>query len=81
MLHMLTRAPAGFVAPCLPITIPRPPTGPLWIREIKHDRLSPFLYAFDLLAADGEDLRREPLEIRKATLASLLRKPPTGIAL
>jgi ATP-dependent DNA ligase len=145
---MLTRAPAGFVAPCLPITIPRPPTGPLWIREIKHDgyRLMAwrdgddvrlytrrgndwsdrypavaaalralkvgsclidgelvvsddagvssferlrlrrhdhvaFLYAFDLLAADGEDLRREPLEIRKATLASLLRKPPSGIAL
>jgi bifunctional non-homologous end joining protein LigD len=40
-----------------------------------------FLYAFDLLALDGEDLRREPLETRKTTLASLLRKPPLGIAL
>ena len=33
-----------------------------------------FLYAFDLLELDGTDLRREPLEVRKATLASILRK-------
>jgi bifunctional non-homologous end joining protein LigD len=39
------------------------------------------LYAFDLLKLDGQDLRREPLETRKATLSSLLRKPPAGIAL
>jgi bifunctional non-homologous end joining protein LigD len=32
-----------------------------------------FLFAFDLLELDGEDLRREPFETRKATLASLLR--------
>ncbi len=32
-----------------------------------------FLYAFDLLEFDGTDLRREPFETRKATLASLLR--------
>jgi bifunctional non-homologous end joining protein LigD len=32
-----------------------------------------FLFAFDLLELDGEDLRREPFERRKATLASLLR--------
>jgi bifunctional non-homologous end joining protein LigD len=31
------------------------------------------LIAFDLLELDGTDLRREPLEVRKATLASLLR--------
>src|SRR5258708_7634373 len=117
--------PAGFIAPCLPTPIPRPPSGPLWVHEIKHDgyrmmawregndvglytrrghdwserypavvgalrvlrvgsclidgelvvcdaagvssfeRLrsrqhdpSAFLYAFDLLALDGQDLRR-----------------------
>jgi ATP-dependent DNA ligase len=33
-----------------------------------------FLYAFDLLELDGQDLRHEPLETRKATLASLLRR-------
>jgi ATP-dependent DNA ligase len=32
------------------------------------------LYAFDLLELDGTDLRREPIEVRKATLASILRK-------
>jgi bifunctional non-homologous end joining protein LigD len=30
------------------------------------------LYAFDLVALDGNDLRRLPIETRKATLASLL---------
>ena len=50
------------------------------LRSREHDSVA-FLYAFDLLALDGQDLRREPLETRKATLASLLRKGPIGIAL
>src|SRR5262245_38975987 len=29
-----------------------------------------FLFTFDLLELNGDDLRREPLEVRKATLAS-----------
>jgi ATP-dependent DNA ligase len=29
-----------------------------------------FMFAFDLRELDGADLRRKPLEIRKATLAS-----------
>jgi hypothetical protein len=29
-----------------------------------------FLYAFDLIELNGDDLRRDPLEVRKATLAS-----------
>ena len=40
-----------------------------------------FLYAFDLLELDGIDLRREPWETRRATLASLLRKAADGIRL
>jgi ATP-dependent DNA ligase len=28
--------PAGSIAPCLPTT-PAPPSGPLWLHEIKHD--------------------------------------------
>src|SRR5262252_5184190 len=39
------------------------------------------LFAFDLLELDGRDLRREPLEVRKATLASVLRKAATGLQL
>jgi ATP-dependent DNA ligase len=41
----------------------------------------PFLYAFDLLALDGEDLRREPWEIRRAMLTRLLRKAGPGVRL
>jgi ATP-dependent DNA ligase len=37
------------------------------------------LYAFDLLELDGEDWRQRPLEERKARLAELLAKAPTGI--
>ena len=29
--------------------------------------------AFDLLELNGADLRREPIEVRQATLASILR--------
>jgi ATP-dependent DNA ligase len=31
-----------------------------------------FLYAFDLLELNCADLRRDPIEVRKATLASML---------
>ena len=140
--------PLGFVPPCLPIKAPRPPTGKLWLHEIKHDgfrvvarkdgdrvRLysrsgndlthrfplivdavvglrsrsvildgeavacdengisnfdwlrhrhhegSVFLYACDLIELNGDDLRREPLEVRTATLASLLTKARPGARL
>jgi hypothetical protein len=43
--------------------------------------LSAVLCAFDLLELDGEDLRRLPIEARKAGLVQLLRKPSSGIAL
>jgi hypothetical protein len=40
----------------------------------RRNEASAFLFAFDLLELDGTDLRREPIEVRKATLASILRK-------
>ena len=40
-----------------------------------------FLYAFDLLELDGTDMRQEPIEVRKATLASILRKSRLGVRL
>src|SRR5215468_11191423 len=134
---------SGFIEPCLPSSAERPPAGPDWVHEIKHDgyrlmarrdptgirlltrnghdwaprypliveavdrlkvrsclvdgeavacdenglvvfqrlRRKPtgkhvFLYAFDLLELDGQDLRRE-----QATLASLLRGSGAGIRL
>ena len=44
----------------------------------RHDR-EVILYAFDLIELNGDDLRREPLEVRKATLTSLLTKTRAGI--
>ena len=139
---------SDFIEPCLPTRAERPPSGPGWVHEIKHDgfrlvvRRDPagvrlltrrgndwtdrfpliaaaagalkvrsclldgeavacggdgmpsfdrlryrradgavFLFAFDLLELDGRDLRREPLEVRKATLASVLRKAGPGLQL
>ena len=142
---LLRTLPAGFIAPCLPMKAPRPPSGPLWLHEVKHDgfrviarkdgervrlysrpgndltkrfpliveamaRLpSPctidgeavacddngvasfnllihrkrddhvFLYVFDLIEVDGEDLRREPLEQRKIELRRLLADTEPGL--
>ena len=42
------------------------------LRHRSHDP-EVFLVAFDLLELNGDDLRREPLEVCKQTLASLLR--------
>jgi ATP-dependent DNA ligase len=48
------------------------------IRYRRHDA-SVFLYAFDLIELDGDDLRRDPLAVRKATLASLLARAALGL--
>ena len=138
--------PLGFIPPCLPTKAAHPPSGELWLHEIKHDgfriiarkdgsrvrlysrpdndltgrfpliveaitalrsrsvildgeavaldddgrsnfdRLrhrrhddAVLLYAFDLIELNGDDLRCDPLEVRKATLASLLRGARAGI--
>jgi ATP-dependent DNA ligase len=34
---VIVRRPSGFVEPCLPSKVARPPSGPLWVHEIKHD--------------------------------------------
>jgi bifunctional non-homologous end joining protein LigD len=40
-----------------------------------------FLFAFDLLELNGQDLRREPLEVRKRQLTTLLRNGLVGLQL
>jgi len=148
-MGMFQRAlPNGFIVPCLPTKADSPPSGSVWLHEIKHDgfrlvarkdgdhvRLysrtgnslterfplivqallglrswsciidgeavccddkgmpsfnllryrrhdgSVFLYAFDLIELNGDDLRREPLEVRKATLASVVAKSAPGVRL
>ncbi len=137
--------PTGFIEPCIPTPADKPPTGAVWVHEIKHDgyrlivcrrggrvrlftrsgydwtdryqlitsaaaelacdatidgeavvcdddgiadfeRLHSrlyngraFLWAFDLLQLDGEDLRPRPLWERKAALRRLLRPARHGI--
>ena len=34
---MIARLPSGFIAPCLPSKATKPPTGTMWVHEIKHD--------------------------------------------
>jgi bifunctional non-homologous end joining protein LigD len=49
------------------------------LRSRKHDE-EVQLYAFDIMALDGEDLRPLPLSLRKTNLARLLsRRRPDGI--
>jgi ATP-dependent DNA ligase len=45
----------------------------------RHHDASVFLYAFDLIELNGDDLRRDPLSVRKATLASLLARAAPGL--
>jgi bifunctional non-homologous end joining protein LigD len=47
----------------------------------RDERRRAFLYAFDLLELDGQDLRREPWEARRAALARLLSDTDPGIVL
>jgi ATP-dependent DNA ligase len=48
------------------------------IRHHRHNDRA-FLYAFDLIELNGDDMRRDPLEVRKATLASIVAKARPGI--
>jgi bifunctional non-homologous end joining protein LigD len=48
------------------------------VRYRRHDE-SIFLYAFDLIELNGDDLRRDPLEGRKTTLEMILAKAGVGI--
>jgi ATP-dependent DNA ligase len=53
------------------------PDFKLLIRNRKYGAAQ--LYAFDLLELDGDDLRGEPIESRKATLQQLLGKDRAGL--
>ena len=34
---MVLQHPSGFIEPCQPLKADRPPSGPSWVHEIKHD--------------------------------------------
>jgi ATP-dependent DNA ligase len=48
---------------------------------VRHQRAnqSIFLYAFDLIELNSDDMRRDPLEVRKATPRSMLAKTGLGL--
>jgi bifunctional non-homologous end joining protein LigD len=48
------------------------------VRHHRHNDRA-FLYAFDLIELNGDDMRRDPLEVRKATLRSVLAKAGLGL--
>jgi hypothetical protein len=37
MTTIRRRRLSGFIEPCQPSKVARPPSGPLWVHEIKHD--------------------------------------------
>jgi ATP-dependent DNA ligase len=37
LLSVAARRRSGFIEPCQPSKVARPPSGPLWVHEIKHD--------------------------------------------
>jgi hypothetical protein len=47
----------------------------------RRDDWRVFLYAFDLIELDGDDLRHQPIERRKAELAKLIRRAKAGLVL
>jgi bifunctional non-homologous end joining protein LigD len=48
------------------------------IRYRRHDA-GVFMWAFDIVELNGDDLRREPLELRKAALERVLGRAGSGV--
>jgi ATP-dependent DNA ligase len=79
---------------CLPTRSTSVPDTPDWLHEVNVDGVADFnalhssrhddevqLYAFDILALEGDDLRGLPLSMRKTNLARLLARRVDGIHL
>src|SRR5262245_3367943 len=73
--------PAGFIAPCLPTSAPQPPSGKLWLHEIKHDGFRVIARKdgkrVKLYSRPGGDLtKRFPLVVE--VMARLRRSPASS---
>jgi ATP-dependent DNA ligase len=66
MLPRQRAVPPGFIAPCLPRSAPQPPSGELWLHEIKHDGFRVIARKdgkrVKLYSRPGNDLRRVEAE-------------------
>ena len=62
--------PAGFILPCLPTKAPRPPSGDVWLHEIKHEGFRVIAHKdggrVRLYSRPGNDLTRRFLLIVEA---------------
>src|SRR5215831_10941493 len=73
------RSPGCARAPALSTAKLSPAMTTALPRSISSGTTALFLYAFDLIELNDDDLRRDPLEVRKATLGSIVAKASPGI--
>src|SRR6476619_164867 len=75
----LNRMPGPALAKIISSVTLRPSSGSFDRVRYRHHDESIFLYAFDLIELNGDDLRSDPLEGRKGTLEITLAKAGIGI--
>ena len=67
MLARPRTLPVGSIQPCLPIKVPKPPTGAAWLHEIKHD-------GYRLMARRGRSLAPREVEAQGREIKRLDRR-------
>jgi ATP-dependent DNA ligase len=80
---MLRALPSGFIPPCLPTSAPQPPTGAIWLHEIKHDGYRVIArkdgMRVKLFSRPGNDLTaRFPLIVEGAAAVTVLHRGRGG---
>ena len=69
---MIVRRPSGFIEPCLPTKVARPPSGPLWGHEINRGyRAGAYLPRLPLRCRRGGGGRLLPRWLRLRRLRQL----------
>jgi hypothetical protein len=69
---------SGFIEPCLPSKLARPPTGSLWVHEIKHDRYRLMVRDDSPSVASRATATIGPTAIRRQFMRAKAKKPPEG---
>jgi bifunctional non-homologous end joining protein LigD len=77
MPGVLSFPPASFIQPCRPIVVSKPPIGPGWAHELKHDSYRPQIHVRDgrvrLYTRNGADWTKHYPRIVEE--AARLREP------